>query len=115
MVECLSSLPVELHLRVLGFLDPYSLGVVRRTSQYFYRLGHDELLIKRFPHNTKRSGEIVLRDQLVYNMAKGDRNDVSWLYTYLYLVGSGSFGGGGGAPPRDPSPLLTLSHNLLNH
>ena len=80
----LCSLPDELILHVMYFMDSSSVGQCRLVNKRLSRLAYDKVLVRKFPHYVL-DGDVYFKEEAYLSnlgflkLMKRDTNDLSWL------------------------------------
>jgi hypothetical protein len=82
--DYLSTLPDELVLHIMYFMDPVSVAQCRRVNKRLSRLSYDKILLRKFPHYVLNrevyfKEEAYHSEELFLELMKRDTNDLVWL------------------------------------
>ena len=82
--DYLSTLPDELLLHIMYFMDPVSIAQCRQVNKHLSRLSYDKVLLRKFPHYVLNSEvyfkeEAYHSEELFLELMKRDTNDLFWL------------------------------------
>ena len=82
--DYLSTLPDELVLHIMYFMDPVSVAQCRRVNKRLSRLSYDKILLRKFPHYVLNrevyfKEEAYHSEELFLELMKMDTNDLVWL------------------------------------